>query len=111
MRRLADFVVRWPWAVIGVWAALLVALPLACPSLSDMAQKHPLAILPSDAPSLLPQVSHLDAFPTTLFLGRDGRVRATHTGFPSAASGEFYVRAREEMTATVERLLLEGATE
>ena len=70
-----------------------------------------LAGLPSDAPSLLPQVSHLDAFPTTLFLGRDGRVRATHTGFPSAASGEFYVRAREQMTATVERLLLEGATE
>ncbi|MUL82607.1 MULTISPECIES: RND family transporter [unclassified Mycolicibacterium] len=51
MRRLADFVVRWPWAVIGVWVAMLVALPLAFPSLGEMAEKHPLAILPSNAPS------------------------------------------------------------
>ncbi|TMS50854.1 RND family transporter [Mycobacterium sp. DBP42] len=62
MRRLADFVVRWPWAVIGVWAALLVALPLACPSLSDMAQKHPLAILPSDAPSSVTAEKMTEAF-------------------------------------------------
>lgn len=51
MRRLADFVVRWPWAVIGLWVAVALALPLTFPSLSEMAQKHPLAILPSDAPS------------------------------------------------------------
>ncbi|MFV8167378.1 RND family transporter [Mycobacterium sp. 134] len=62
MRRLADFVVRWPWAVIGIWAALLVALPLACPSLSDMAQKHPLAILPSDAPSSVTAQKMTEAF-------------------------------------------------
>lgn len=51
MRRLADFVVRWPWVVIGLWVAIAVALPLTLPSLGEMAQKHPLAILPSDAPS------------------------------------------------------------
>ena len=51
MRRLADLVVRWPWAVIGVWVAMAIALPLAFPSLTEMAEKHPLAILPSDAPS------------------------------------------------------------
>lgn len=51
MRRLADFVVRWPWAVIGLWIAVAVALPLTFPSLGEMAEKHPLAILPSDAPS------------------------------------------------------------
>ncbi|MFN6547392.1 RND family transporter [Mycolicibacterium nivoides] len=62
MRRLADFVVRWPWAVIGIWAALLVALPLACPSLSDMAQKHPLAILPGDAPSSVTAQKMTEAF-------------------------------------------------
>ena len=70
-----------------------------------------LAGLPEDAPAALPQVDHLDAFPTTLFLGRDRRLRATHAGFPSPASGEFYTKAREEITATVERLLLEDATE
>ncbi len=62
MRRLADFVVRWPWAVIGVWAAMLVALPLAFPSLGEMAEKHPLAILPSDAPSSVTAQKMTDAF-------------------------------------------------
>ncbi|MEB4209611.1 MMPL family transporter [Mycobacterium sp. 94-17] len=51
MRRLADFVVRWPWVVIGLWVAIAVALPLTLPSLGEMAQKHPLALLPRDAPS------------------------------------------------------------
>jgi putative drug exporter of the RND superfamily len=51
MRRLADLVVRLPWVVIGIWVAIAVALPLTFPSLNEMAQKHPLAILPSDAPS------------------------------------------------------------
>lgn len=51
MRRLAELVVRWPLVVIGVWIAVAAALPLTFPSLSEMAQKHPLAILPSDAPS------------------------------------------------------------
>jgi putative drug exporter of the RND superfamily len=51
MRRLADLVVRWPLAVIGIWIAIAVALPLTFPSLNEMTQRHPLAILPSDAPS------------------------------------------------------------
>ena len=51
MRRLANLVVRFPWVVIGIWIAIAVALPLTFPSLNEMAQKHPLAILPSDAPS------------------------------------------------------------
>jgi RND superfamily putative drug exporter len=62
MRRIADLVVRWPWAVIGVWVALLVALPLAFPSLSAMAEKHPLAILPNDAPSSVTAQKMTEAF-------------------------------------------------
>ena len=60
--RLADFVVRWPWAVIGLWIAIAVALPLTFPSLNDMSQKHPLAILPSDAPSSIAARKMTDAF-------------------------------------------------
>jgi len=37
--------------VIGIWIAIAVALPLTFPSLTEMAQRHPLAVLPSDAPS------------------------------------------------------------
>jgi RND superfamily putative drug exporter len=62
MRRLADLVARWPWAVIGVWVVMAVALPLAFPSLSSMAEKHPLAILPSDAPSSIAVRKMTEAF-------------------------------------------------
>jgi len=62
MRRLADFVVRWPWVVIAVWVAIAVALPLTFPSLGEMAQKDPLAILPSDAPSSVTARKMTEAF-------------------------------------------------
>ncbi|WP_415822673.1 RND family transporter, partial [Mycobacterium senriense] len=62
MRRIANFVVRWPWVVIGFWAALAVALPLTFPSLNEMAQKHPLAILPNNAPSSVTAHKMTEAF-------------------------------------------------
>src|ERR1700722_5121851 len=62
MRRLADFVVRWPWLVIATWVAIAVALPLTFPSLNEMAQKHPLAILPADAPSNVTARKMTEAF-------------------------------------------------
>src|SRR5260370_40059564 len=62
MQRLAAFVVRWPWIVIGLWLAVAVALPLTCPSLNEMAQNHPLAILPSDAPSSVTARKMTEAF-------------------------------------------------
>jgi thiol-disulfide isomerase/thioredoxin len=55
----------------------------------------------------LPQIVNLTVFPTTLYLGRDGLVRGVHTGFASAATGPFHESLRDEMTATVERLLAE----
>jgi RND superfamily putative drug exporter len=62
MRRLADLVVRWPLAVIGCWIAIAIALPLAFPSLSELAEKHPLAILPADAPSSVTARKMTEAF-------------------------------------------------
>ncbi len=62
MQRLTHFVVRWPWAVIGLWVVIAVALPLTLPSLGEMAQKHPLAILPSDAPSSVTARKMTEAF-------------------------------------------------
>jgi RND superfamily putative drug exporter len=62
MRRLADLVVRWPWAVIGIWVVMAVALPLTFPSLGEMAEKHPLAILPREAPSSVTAAKMTEAF-------------------------------------------------
>lgn len=51
MGRLAGLVVRWPAVVVLLWVAAAVLLPQSFPSLNDMAQKHPLAMLPANAPS------------------------------------------------------------
>ena len=63
--------------------------------------------IPDDAQAKLPQAVNLNAFPTTFVLGRDGRVKAVHAGFPSPGSGAFYAKAEREMTELVERLLAE----
>jgi thiol-disulfide isomerase/thioredoxin len=55
----------------------------------------------------LPQVVNLEAFPTTLFLGRDGSVREVHAGFAGAATGPYHTSLKAEMRSTVERLLEE----
>ena len=62
MRRLAASILRWPWLVIAIWVAIAVALPLTLPSLNEMAEKHPLAILPSDAPSNVTARKMTEAF-------------------------------------------------
>jgi RND superfamily putative drug exporter len=51
MGRLAKVVVRWPFAVILIWVVMALVLPQTFPSLNDMAQKNPLAMLPGSAPS------------------------------------------------------------
>ncbi len=63
----------------------------------------------SEAREKLSQAQNWDAWPTTFFVGRDGKVRGAHAGFPSKASGELYTKAKEDFTAQVERLLAESA--
>jgi len=60
---------------------------------------------PSEANDKLPQMQNFNAWPTTFFLGKDGRVAHVHAGFPSSASGEMYEQAKAEFAATVEQLL------
>ncbi len=64
----------------------------------------------ADLAEKVPQIHNLNSFPTTIFLGRDGLVRGVHAGFAGAASGAFHDSAKEEITATVERLLAETRT-
>jgi hypothetical protein len=62
---------------------------------------------PDELNDKVPQAENLNAFPTTFILGRDGRVRAVHAGFPSPGSGAYYAQAEREVTDLVERLLAE----
>lgn len=55
----------------------------------------------------LPQIVNFGAYPTTIFLGRDGRVRSVHAGFASPAAGAEHTRLKQEIRELVERLLAE----
>jgi hypothetical protein len=57
----------------------------------------------------IPQAVHLNAWPTTFFLGRDGRVRSVHAGFAGLATGDFHRQLKEEVTLLVKRLLAESS--
>ncbi|HET7468130.1 MAG TPA: TlpA disulfide reductase family protein [Gemmatimonadales bacterium] len=55
----------------------------------------------------LPQLHGFTSFPTTVLLGRDGRVRRVRAGFWGPATGAQHQRLLEEMDREVERLLSE----
>ncbi len=61
----------------------------------------------TEASNTLPQLSAILAFPTTLFIDRDGRVREIHTGFTGPGTGEHYVRLQESFTELTTSLLAE----
>jgi thiol-disulfide isomerase/thioredoxin len=58
-----------------------------------------------DVKEKLPQISNFGAYPTTIYLGRDGRVASIHAGFASGATGEAHLALRREVDALVQRLL------
>jgi thiol-disulfide isomerase/thioredoxin len=68
-----------------------------------------LAGTPDDINQKIPQLVNFGAYPTTIYLGRDGRVRSVHAGFASQATGEEYVRLKGEVRGIVQRLLAENA--
>jgi thiol-disulfide isomerase/thioredoxin len=57
----------------------------------------------------VPQLVNLNTWPATVFVGRDGAVRAVHAGFASPATGDFYSRQDQEFRSRIEKLLAEKA--
>lgn len=55
----------------------------------------------------LPALQGAIAFPTTIFIGKDGRVRRIHAGFYGPATGAQHAAVVREFRETVERLLAE----
>lgn len=60
---------------------------------------------PESLKTAVPQIENLSAYPTTIYVGKDGRVRSVHTGFPSSGSGEELTRVKEEIRGTIESML------
>ena len=59
----------------------------------------------------VPQAVNLNTWPATIFVGRDGRVKAIHSGFASVASGEFNTQLKSEFTSIIEKLLKDNSAE
>jgi thiol-disulfide isomerase/thioredoxin len=59
------------------------------------------------AAATLPQLQGFTSFPTTIFLGRDGKVRRIHAGFYGPATGAQHAKQVRAWEAEVERLLTE----
>jgi thiol-disulfide isomerase/thioredoxin len=57
----------------------------------------------------LPQLDRFVAYPTSLFVDRQGKVRRIHTGFSGPATGRHHEEWRQEFTTLVNELLDERA--
>jgi peroxiredoxin len=65
---------------------------------------------PDDLNQKITQADHLNSWPTSFFLGRDGRVREIHAGFAGPGNPEGHKQLETEVTELVEKLLAEPAT-
>jgi hypothetical protein len=54
------------------------------------------------------EAENLNSWPTTFFLGRDGRVRAVHAGFCGSRERPYNVELKKEVTGKIEQLLAEN---
>jgi thiol-disulfide isomerase/thioredoxin len=53
----------------------------------------------------LPQLVNFGAYPTTIFIGRDGLVKRIHTGFEGRATGDRFTKLRAEYEDLIKDLL------
>ncbi|MBJ6118948.1 TlpA family protein disulfide reductase [Pontibacter sp. BT310] len=59
------------------------------------------------AAKALPALNHVLSFPTTIYIGRDGKVRKIHTGFSGPGTGKYYEDWVADFNKTMDQLLAE----
>ncbi|KAB7648206.1 peroxiredoxin family protein [Polymorphobacter fuscus] len=64
---------------------------------------------PESTKAALGALGPVKVYPSTIFIGRDGRVREVHVGWAGPATGALNVKAKRDFDATVTRLLKERA--
>ena len=62
------------------------------------------------ASETLPMLNAVVAFPTTIFVGKDGKVKKIHTGFNGPGTRQYYDQFREDFNETVNAMLKEDFT-
>ncbi|MGH1343749.1 MAG: TlpA family protein disulfide reductase [Nannocystales bacterium] len=58
-----------------------------------------------DAAELLPSIDEVKSYPTTILVGRDGRVHKIHSGFAGPATGKHHERLLNTLQTEIESLL------
>jgi len=53
----------------------------------------------------LPQLTPIKAFPTTIFIGKDGKVAKIKAGFKGPGAGAYHEELKKEFAATIDQLL------
>jgi len=69
---------------------------------------HAGASVVEETAASLPQLRGFTAYPTTLFLGRDGRIRTVYAGFRGPATGVQHTKQLEDYRRIIEKLLAEA---
>ncbi|MBN8650965.1 MAG: TlpA family protein disulfide reductase [Cytophagales bacterium] len=62
------------------------------------------------ASETLPMLNKVIAFPTTIFIGKDGKVKHIHTGFDGPGTGIYYEQFKERFNSIVNELLSEDVS-
>jgi thiol-disulfide isomerase/thioredoxin len=60
------------------------------------------------ASATLPDLTRVLAYPTSLFIGRDGKVKKIYSGFAGPGTGAHHLALRTEMESVIESMLAEG---
>jgi hypothetical protein len=63
---------------------------------------------PGEIQRTLPQLDNFGAYPTTIYVGRDGKVDYIHAGFEGEATGERHKNLVAEIERRVKEMLEEG---
>lgn len=71
--------------------------------------KYPILLAGSPKPESLqktfPQIKEMLGYPTTILIGKDGKVADVHVGFSGPATGKFYQQYQEEFELKIAKLL------
>ncbi len=62
----------------------------------------------AQASETLPMINKVAVYPTTIFIGRDGKVKKIHTGYSGPGTGIYYEQGVEQFNETINALLNEG---
>jgi thiol-disulfide isomerase/thioredoxin len=61
----------------------------------------------AEASKTLPMLNQVFAFPTTIYIGRDGKVKRIHTGFSGPGTGVYFDQFKQHFNEVVNELLKE----